>query len=138
MARFEGLIPNDLLNELKNLCDNSEQIFGEMTQEAAKIVGKNVRSNIKRSFKDSSEIEKHLSISRVYRTSDNSINTKVLFSGYMVNKAGKKVPVPLVVNAREYGSKSGEKKKPFFRRSFKEKEIERVMLQVQNKYIGDK
>lgn len=138
MARFEGLIPNDLLNELKSLCDNSEKIFGEMTQEAAKIVEKNVRSNIKRSFKNSSEIEKHLSISRVYRTSDNSINTKVLFSGYMVNKAGKKVPVPLVVNAREYGSKSGEKKKPFFRRSFKEKEIERVMLQVQNKYIGDK
>lgn len=138
MARFEGLIPNDLLNELKNLCDDSEQIFGEMTQEAAKVVEKNVRNNIKKSFKDSSEIEKHLSISRVYRTSDNSINTKVLFSGYMVNKAGKKVPVALVVNAREYGSKSGEKKKPFFRRSFKEKEIERVMLQVQNKYIGDK
>lgn len=138
MARFEGLIPNDLLNELKNLCDDSEQIFGEMTQEAAKVVEKNVRNNIKKSFKDSSEIEKHLSISRVYRTSDNSINTKVLFSGYMVNEAGKKVPVALVVNAREYGSKSGEKKKPFFRRSFKEKEIERVMLQVQNKYIGDK
>ena len=56
----------------------------------------------------------------------------------MVNKAGKKVPVALVVNAREYGSKSGEKKKPFFRRSFNEKEIERVMLQVQKKYIGDK
>lgn len=138
MASFDGLIPNDLLNELKNLCDDSEQIFGEMTQEAAKVVEKNVRNNIKKSFKDSSEIEKHLSISRVYRTSDNSINTKVLFSGYMVNKAGKKVPVPLVVNAREYGSKSGEKKKPFFRRSFKEKEIERVMLQVQDKYIGDK
>ena len=138
MARFESLIPYDLLSELKELYDNSEQIFGKMTQEAAKIVEKNVRNNMRKSFKDTSEIEKHLSISRVYRTADNSINTKVLFSGYMTNKAGKKVPVPLVVNAREYGTKSGEKKKPFFRRSFKEKEIERVMLQVQNKYIGDK
>ena len=31
----------------------------------------------------------------------------------MVNKQGKKVAVPLVVNAREYGTKSGEKKKLF-------------------------
>lgn len=138
MASFESLIPYDLLNELKQICDNSENIFGEMTQEAAKKVESNVRKNIKRSFKDSTEIEKHLSISRVYKTSDNSINTKVLFSGYMVNKAGKKVPVPLVVNAREYGSKSGEKKKPFFRKSFKQKEIENIMLQVQEKYIGSK
>ena len=136
MAMFESLIPYDLLNELKELADNSETIFGEMTQEAAKVVEKNVRQNIKKSFKDSSEIEKHLSISRVYKTSNNSINTKVLFSGYMVNKQGKKVAVPLVVNAREYGTKSGEKKKPFFRKSFKEQEIEKVMLSVQDKYIG--
>ena len=57
MAMFESLIPYDLLNELKELADNSETIFGEMTQEAAKVVEKNVRQNIKKSFKDSSEIE---------------------------------------------------------------------------------
>ena len=57
MAMFESLIPYDLLKELKELADNSETIFGEMTQEAAKVVEKNVRQNIKKSFKDSSEIE---------------------------------------------------------------------------------
>ena len=35
MAMFESLIPYDLLNELKELADNSETIFGEMTHEAA-------------------------------------------------------------------------------------------------------
>jgi hypothetical protein len=40
--------------------------------------------------------------------------------------------------AREYGTSRGEAKKPFLRKSFKKKEIEQAMMQVQNKYIkGD-
>mgnify|MGYP004465087505 CR=1 FL=1 len=138
MAYFESFLPYELIQQLEDLGNSTEKIFGEMTQEAAKTVERNVRRNLNKSFKDSSEISKHLSTSRVYKTANGSINTKVLFSGYMINKNGKKVPVPLVVNAREYGSKSGEKKKPFFRKAFTQKEIERVMLEVQDKYIGDK
>ena len=137
MARFESFIPYEVLQEIEKVIDNSETMFGEMTQEAAKQVEKNVRTNMKRSFKDVSELEKHLSISRVYKTSDGGINTKVLFSGYMTNKQGKYVPVPLVINAREYGTSSGEKKKPFFRKAFKAKEIEQIMKKVQGKYLGD-
>lgn len=139
MAMFDSLIPREVIEEIENISNNSEKIFGEMTQEAAKVVENNVRKNLKKSFKNSTGIEKHLSTSRVYRTSDGSINTKVLFSGYMKNSAGKEVPVPLVCNAREYGTKSGEKKKPFFRPAFKEKEIVSIMEKIQNKYIqGDK
>ena len=45
------------------------------------------------------------------------------------------VPAPLVAIAREYGTSSGERKKPFFRKSFKKGEITDAMLKVQGKYI---
>lgn len=43
----------------------------------------------------------------------------------------KGIPVPLIVMAREYGTASGEKKVPFFRKSFKASAIEKAMLQRQ-------
>lgn len=46
------------------------------------------------------------------------------------------VPVPLIVIAREYGTSSGEKKKPFFRKSFKKTEIEQAMLRAQKYATG--
>lgn len=45
------------------------------------------------------------------------------------------VPVPLIVIAREFGTSSGEAKKPFFRKSFKKTEIETEMKKVQDKYL---
>lgn len=47
------------------------------------------------------------------------------------------VPAPLVAMAREYGTSSGEKKKPFVRPAFKKAEITSAMLKVQEKYIHD-
>ena len=47
------------------------------------------------------------------------------------------IPVPLIIRAREFGSSSGEAKKPFFRKSFNKNQIESAMLQVQKKYIKD-
>lgn len=138
MALFENTLPYDLIKEFESIENNTKKIFGEMTQEAAKHVENNVRKNMKRAFKDSSEIGKHLSVSKVYTTADRSINSKVLFAGYMFNKSGKKVAVPLVVNAREFGTIMGERKKPFFRKAFKESEITAKMLKVQDKYIGQR
>lgn len=46
------------------------------------------------------------------------------------------VPVPLIVIAREYGTSSGEAKKPFVRRSFKKNEIEAVMRKIQKEESG--
>lgn len=46
------------------------------------------------------------------------------------------VPVPMIIIQREYGNdKTGEKKVPFVRPSFKKAQITRAMLKVQEKYI---
>jgi hypothetical protein len=80
---------------------------------------------------------KCLKITKTYKTpTDEGINTKVAFYGYFINSKGKEVPAPLVVNVFEYGQ-SGKKKKPFIRKSFNKKDIEKAMLEVQEKYIKE-
>jgi hypothetical protein len=87
---------------------------------------------------------KGLKITKVYETpSDDGINVHVGFYGYdedskPTKRHPKGTPIPLIALAREYGTSSGEDKKPFFRQSFSKKEIEQAMLEVQNRYIkGD-
>ncbi len=46
------------------------------------------------------------------------------------------VPVALIAIAREYGTSSGEAKKPFFRKSFRKDEIEQAMLKAQKEASG--
>ena len=147
MAKFQSEIPNDLLKQFQELETNCTDIFGKMTQEGAKVVYKNVKSNMSKAFEDTKSLEKGLVLSKVQATSDgDSVQTWVGFMGY--NDKG--VPIDLIAKAREYGtygsnlkSKSnkntkGEKKVPFFRTSFKKKDIEQAMLKVQDKYIkGD-
>lgn len=48
----------------------------------------------------------------------------------------KGVPVPLIIAAREYGTSSGEQKKPFFRKSFTKGTIEQAMREAQKKASG--
>ena len=43
------------------------------------------------------------------------------------------VPVPLIIIAREYGTSSGERKKPFYRKSWKKDQIESAMLKEKKK-----
>lgn len=139
MARFKNALPTDLIKELESLNINTEKMLGEMTQAGANKVRSNVKANTPTEIKNS-DIMKHLKVSRTYKTpSDDGINNKVLFSGYFINRNGKKTPVELVLNMFEYGSsKRKYPKKPFFRKSFRKKEIEAEMLKVQNKYIkGD-
>jgi hypothetical protein len=150
MARFQMDLPNDLIKEFQKLEKTSPKMLEEMTQAGAEVVYKNVISNMKSSFKDSHKLEKHLKITKAYTTpSDDGINTKVAFYGYykpdkktfsLTSKSGKQysyngIPVPLIVRAREFGSSSGERKKPFFRKSFKKAQIEKEMLRVQDKYL---
>lgn len=45
------------------------------------------------------------------------------------------VPVPLIVMAREYGTSSGETKKPFFRKSFNKAKITKAMTAIQKEYF---
>ena len=136
MAKFNVILPTELIKEFGKVEKNSEKMVEEMTRAGAETVILNVKVNMTKSFKDTSELEKYLRLSRTYKTpSDDGINTKVILSGYMKNKNGQEVPVPLVAMAREYGTSRGEAKKPFFRKSFKKNEIEVAMQKIQDKYL---
>lgn len=152
MAKFSIELPNDIIKEFEKLNKTSHKMLEEMTQAGAEVVYKNVKENMKSSFKNSSKLAHYLKITKSYTTpSDDGVNTKVAFYGYykedektfsLTSKSGKSysyngIPVPLIVRAREYGSSSGEAKKPFFRKSFKKAQIEKEMLKVQEKYIKE-
>lgn len=137
MAKFDLQLPTDIMNDLKKLYDNSDEIFGEMTRAGAKVVESNIRSNVPKSIKGS-EMMKCLKTTKTYKTkSDDGINTKVGFYGYFKNEDGKTVPAPLVANVFEYGrSNSPFPKHPFLRKSFKKNEIEEAMRKAQKKASG--
>ncbi len=135
MAKFKNELPNDLIKELESINKNSEKVFGEMVEAGADVVYKLIKSNMTNVFKTTKSLDKGLKITKVYKTpSDDGINVHIGFYGY--NDEG--VPIPLIAMAREYGTSKGEAKKPFLRKSFKKKQIEQAMMQVQEKYIkGD-
>lgn len=135
MAKFKSELPYDLLKVFEDLETDCEEMFGEMCKSGAEVVYNNVKSNMKRAFKSTRSLDKGLKITKVYKTpSDDGINVHIGFYGY--NDEG--VPIPLIAQAREYGTSSGEVKKPFLRKSFKKKEIEQAMQSIQDKYIkGD-
>lgn len=139
MANFKEELPQELIKQFEGLEVNTTEMMQEMTKAGAKIVYRNVLSNMKKSFKSTKSLEKGLKITKVYRTSNDEISSKIAFYGYDKNKKTKKypngVPIPLIALAREYGTSSGEQKKPFFRQSFKRKEIEDAMLKIQEKYL---
>ena len=144
MAKFKEELPNEIIKQLEDLEKNCTHIFGEMTQEGAKVVKRNVINNMRKAFKTTKSLEGGLRVTKVYETpSDDGINTYIGFYGYdrdskPTKRHPKGTPIPLIAMAREYGSKSGEAKKPFFRKSFKKSEIEQVMKNIQDKYIkGD-
>ena len=143
MARFQAELPNDLIKEFEELEDNCTEIFGKMVSAGAEVVHKNVLANMGRSFESTKSLIKGLKITKIYKTpSDDGINVHIGFYGYDATKKTKAhpngTPIPLIAMAREYGTSSGEAKKPFFRKSFKKTEIEQAMKQVQEKHIeGD-
>ncbi len=137
MARFEMELPDELIKQFQQLEQNSEKMCGEMTQAGAEVVKNLIESNADKVFKDAGSLKKCLKITKVYKTSEGDIGTKVAFYGYFTNKQGKTVPAPLVAQAREYGTRMGEKKRPFMRKAFKSPEIEKAMLEVQKKYIPE-
>lgn len=148
MAMWDKELPYDLIKELEGLEVNCTNMFGDMCKAGAETVYQAVLKNMKNSFKSTSTLEKGLKMTRVYKTpSDDGINVHIGFYGYVPDSPKTKrhpygTPIPLIAMAREYGTsrngKEAEEKKAFFRKSFKKAEIERVMMQVQDKHIkGD-
>lgn len=134
---YEMELPTDIMNDIRKIYDNADEIFGKMTRAGAEVVNKNIEALVPQSIKDS-EMMKCLKITKTYKTpSDDGINTKIGFYGYFKNKDGKIVPAPLVANVFEYGrSNSPFPKQPFLRKSFKKKQIEDAMLKAQIKASG--
>ena len=143
MAKFNAELPNDLLKAFEELETNSSIMMGEMCKAGAAVVYDKVVSGLGKAFKSTDSLLKGLKVTKVYKTpSDDGINVHIGFYGYDTDKPTKAYPkgkpIPLIAMAREYGTSSGEKKKPFFRKAFKKSEIEQAMMEVQNRYIeGD-
>lgn len=172
MAKFIVELPKEIYDDFNLLYNDCPKLFEDMTRAGAEVVYKKILQNMKNSFKDTTELKKHLKITKSYRTLlGKYVNTKVAFYGYYrkndkdyINRknaaeghlyktgykgntikmsSGRKaaeyiqkgVPVPLIIAAREFGTSSGENKKPFVRKAFNAKaEIEKAMLDVQNNY----
>lgn len=143
MAKFNAELPNDLIKVFDEMETDAPEMMGEMCKAGATVVYNKVCNNLKKAFERTETLLKGLKITKVYNTpSDDGINVHVGFYGYNTDKITKAhpkgVPIPLIAMAREYGTSSGEDKKPFLRKSFSKKDIEQAMLEVQNQYIkGD-
>ena len=137
MAKFNLELPSGIMKDFQKLYNNSEEIFGKMTQAGAKAVEKNIIANVPKAIRNSKMMD-CLRLTEVYKTpSDDGINTKVGFYGYFVNEEGRTVPAPLVANVFEYGrSNAPFPKHPFMRKSFKKSDIEQAMLKAQKEASG--
>jgi hypothetical protein len=140
MARFKADVDNTIMKSMENLRLNSEVVFGEMVNAGADTVLRNMRSNMRSSFKTTRSLEAGLGKTRVYKTpSDDGVNVKVGFRGYSpLHKGtgrmkGNGVPIPLIASARDRGSRHGESAKPFFRKSFNKSTIQGAMTAVEPK-----
>lgn len=137
MAKFTADIDDSVLKDISYIDKQFDHIFGGMTKAGADVVYKNVIANLPESLR-SSGFSSHVKLSRVYKTpSDDGINTKVMITGYFINKDGRKTPAPLVANMFEYGSqKKNYPKHPFFRKSFKKSQIKKAMEEAQKNLSG--
>lgn len=136
MAKFDAELPTNLLKNFEELEIATPKMIDEMVLAGANVSLNNIKKNMKKVFKNTDNLEKCLYITKNYKTpTDGGTNRKVYVYGYFENDSGKKVPAPLVFMAREYGTSSGEKKKPFFRKSFNKSQIETAMNTVQEKYL---
>lgn len=141
MARFEGILPTEVINMFETLELNTEKMLGDMVEAGAEVARQNVEAKMPRQLRAGLlSSGDSIRITRVYKTpSDDGINCQVMIDGYFINRDGIKTPAPLVANLFEYGrSSSPYPKQPFFRASFNKSQIEKAMLKVQEQYIkGD-
>lgn len=151
MAKFVKVLPDEVIKDFEMIYTNTDKIFGQMTRAGAKVVMENVKASV-----PLPEMASHVKLTKTYKTpSDGGINTKVYFSGYLPFKGNRKtfkrrgrsggavytttegVPVDFLAQIYEYGrSYPSFPKKPFFRSSFKEGQIEKAMLEAQKKASG--
>ena len=141
MARFNADIDNGLIQAMEKMGERSEEVLGRMVDAGADVALRHIRSNMRGSFQSVRSLEAGLGKTRVFKTpSDDGIAVKVGFRGYSPTRKGsagaKKfnnspIPVPFIAVSREKGTARGERKKPFFKKSFVKSEIEAAMKAVE-------
>lgn len=138
MAKFNAEVGLEILQGLEKMGAKSDKVFGDMVEAGANAVLRNIRSNMRSSFKSTRSLEAGLGKTRVFKTpSDDGIAVKVGFRGYSPTHKTKRfnsgVPIPLIAGARERGTSRGEARKPFFRKSFNRSQIQAEMQRVEPK-----
>ena len=130
MARFEMFVPEEIEKQLDKLYNDTPKIFGAMTKAGAQIVADELKATAPHP-----DIAANIKLTKIYETpSDGAINTKVLLVGRTkVSNA----PLALVVNCFEYGrSNLPFPRKPFLRKAFDPRRIEKVMKDKQREMTG--
>lgn len=137
MAKFELVLPKEIMDDIKRINENYDEIFGAMTEAGAAVALSSIQASVPESIRNSAMMN-CLRMTKTYKTpSDDGINNKVGFYGYFINKNGVRTPAPLVANVFEYGrSNSPFPKHPFLRKSFSKGRIEQAMLEAQKKASG--
>ena len=160
MAKVLLSLPAGIIKDFERLNKDADKIFGAATKAGAEKVAQNVRSAV-----PVQELAEHVRISRTYKTpSDDGINTKVYFSGYLSFKGNrtefrrrgrsgskvytttKGVPAEFVAQTLEYGTtlrttEDGQNrglvlKRPFFRKSFRASQISAIMKRTMKNLSG--
>lgn len=138
MAKMKVELPNEIIQQLEKLNQDTPEMMKAMVEAGAETVVSRIKANAPAGMK-SSPIMGCLSTTRPYESpSDDAINVKVGFAGYFTNEDGVRTPAPLVANVFEYG-RSGEPfpKQPFFRRSFNLGAITKAMEAVEKHYLPE-
>ena len=142
MARVDIELPNDELKAIEDRGEIVDEVIGSMLTAAGNLALASARSNAQKAFKNPARIVAGIRLTKVYKNSDGGRSIKVGFYGNHSGRKTKKypagVPIALIASAREYGTSSGEKAKPFFRKVFKQKAaIDAAMQGAHDKFIKD-
>lgn len=155
MAKMDVVLPDDVMKDFKEIYDNADEIFGEMTRAGAQVVLDKAKQKC-----PNKELAKYFKLSKTYKTpSDGGINTKIYASGYIpfsdpnrkyfsrsakgtMYHTDKGVPVDFLLKLYEYGRSTAPfPKSPFFRSCFSDLSITEAMLKTQirisNGRLGD-
>ena len=138
MAKVKVELPNEIIQQLEKLNQDTPKMMKAMVEAGAETVLSRIKANAPAGMQGS-PIMACLGTTKAYEApSDDSINMKVGFAGYFTNEDGVRAPAPLVANVFEYGrSSSPFPKQPFMRKSFNKRAITKAMEAVEKQYLPE-
>lgn len=92
---------------------DTKEIMDACLKAGAEMPKERIKRNVLHHSKSDENIMNGFGITSPYEISNGDRHIKIGFSGYMTNRYGKTVAIPLVINQREYGN-SKEAKETIF------------------------